>query len=1267
MTIRLTAPELTLRRWLMSLWLPLMLLLLGYGIATVYVSSQEQAHQQRIQQALADRLNQIAEGVREKVTLYQYGLRGTRGAVMSLSPQQFDYDDMQTYTSVRDYKLEFPGARGFGLIIRVEPDQKADFLNRMARERPDYAFQIKQLSPHEDTLFVITYIEPEQDNRQAVGLDIGSEQMRRKAALDAALNNDVRLTAPITLVQADKQTQQGFLILMPVYSTPGVPKTAEQRLQALYGWSYAPLLINEVLSTVSGLQNDVLLSIADVTDESTLEFFRRGETERFEAEQQQQQNLSLFGRNWQLTLVPTPQFIAALNLSSTRTSFLQVMGLTALLALAVYLLQVLIMRRTLLAQHKQELAHIAEQTLLKANADLEQQIAERTAEISQVSALQRSILSSAGYAIIATDENGIITAFNPAAEQLLGYRAKDVLFSKTPEAFHLKEEVERYARKLSSDLGYPVKVGFDAFVAKAKLGVQDNNRWTYVTKTGKHVQVKLNVSALTNEQGVLVGFLGIAFDLTEQLKYEAELAQAREQAESANKAKSNFLANMSHEIRTPMNGILGLLQLVANTPLDKRQADYIDKTRRAASSLLTLLNDILDFSKVEAGKLELDPHPFNLPLLLQDISLILSTGSEHKELEVLYDVAADVPVNLIGDGFRIKQVLLNLAGNAIKFTEKGEVVISIRVTQLSEEQVRLHCSIKDTGIGMTTEQQKAIFAGFHQAESSISRRFGGTGLGLAISKRLVNLMGGDISVQSELGRGSTFSFELLLQLPDADNSNAAENHAVDITALKVLIVDDNDSARIILRDIADSLGWQAQTAANAEQASLLLQQVEHSDRGYDVVFVDWRMPGMDGLELARHIRETKLSKAPMIVMISAFGKEVLSKHVEDYEHYLDGFLAKPVTQNMMLNAVKAILISENASQPQHTHCTNDKPLAGLSLLLVEDNLTNQLVASELLQQQGAKVYIAGSGNEALASLEHQTAEFDLVLMDLQMPDMDGFETTRLIRQQPQFQHLPIVAMTANALPSDKAACLDVGMQDHIAKPFSLNEVVEKIRRYCHVSRTASEIPQVDASNGFDITVLNYCRQHQIALQDACNRLGGSNALYFRVLSQFSKDLAHSQQQLAGQRLSCYDARLIFHSLKSAAGTVGFNRLAGLAAQMESQLSLQNSDNYEVDANILQAMQRAEDEARSLITLLQPELTSSEQTTRIASANNAAQITTLRQYLSNGNMAALACYQQLAGALKAKSPELNAKLDIAIKMLAFDEATAILDELLVKNE
>lgn len=1251
-----------LRSLILSLWLPLAILVAGYITASHYAAQQKAEQRLRIQQAVMQRLQLITDGVREKVTLYQYGLRGTRGAVMTISPERFSYQDMQTYTRSRDYKLEFPGARGFGLIRHITPEQKENFLQRMAQERPDYSFNIRQLQPHQHSLFVIQYIEPEARNSEAVGLDIGSEPMRRKAALDAALNNDIRLTAPITLVQANQKTQQGFLILMPVYLSSAPAAEPEQRLRQLYGWSYAPILIDEVLSTVSGLRDDVMLRITDSTEHQQLTFFQYGQAPEQHLVYQQQQELNLFGRQWQLALTPTAGFITALQLPSDRSLFREILGMTALLTLIVFLAQLLLLRRRQLAKHKIELARIEEKLLKQANAELEQQVALRTAEISRVSTLQRSILKGAGYAIIATDTQGIITAFNPAAERLLGYQASEVLAIKSPGIFHLADEVAERAALLSNELGRVVPAGFDTFVAKARLGLQDINRWTYVTKTGEQVQVRLNVSALMDEHGNLTGFLGIAFDLTEQLKRETELAQAKEQAEIASKAKSDFLANMSHEIRTPMNAILGLLQLVANTHLDKRQSDYIDRTQRAAKSLLALLNDILDFSKVEAGKLELDPHPFSLPTLMQDIGIILSSGSSDKELEVLFHIAADVPQHIIGDSLRFKQVLLNLAGNAIKFTESGEVIISIAAKPAEGNMLTLHCAVSDTGIGMTAEQQQAIFSGFHQAESSISRRYGGTGLGLAISKRLVSLMGGSISVQSEPGHGSTFEFDILVKR--AEEGDITQHPALTMlpSALKVLIVDDNDNARLILQEMAESFGWQADTARDAQQALPLLDQAYVSGQPYAILFVDWRMPGMNGLEFAHHLKQTNQAQTPpLVVMITAYGREVLTKHSVSYQQLLDGFLMKPVTHDMMLNTVQTILSGDSVLPAHNQTQSNTKPLTGLTLLLVEDNLTNQLVATELLQDQGATIDVAGSGPQALTMLQEQPGRYDLILMDIQMPEMDGYQVTRLIRQQLQLADLPIVAMTANALPTDKAACFAAGMQDHIAKPFSVAEVVQKTLHYCGVQQS-NDLPQRPSAS-FDSATMAFCQQHQIDLEPACARLGSSTDLYLKVLQQFIKDLQQAQTTLRQTKIAQTDARILFHSLKGSAATVGFSTLAEHAASEEARL---NTAEVQVNGDITLTFKLLEDsqnEASELLTLLQAQKAADENTIAMPQAELRQQLNLLMHYLTSANMQALATFRALLPTLQQQDPQLAEQLDNAISALAFDNAAAILQTLI----
>ncbi|MDX1537084.1 CHASE domain-containing protein [Arsukibacterium sp.] len=1251
------------KQFLFSLWLPVSLLLLGSFVAERAVDKEKVQQQQRIELAVQSRLNQISEGVREKVTLYQYGLRGTRGAVMASSPEKFSYSLLQEYTDTRNYPLEFPGARGFGFIRYVSQENLTDFVNAAKNERPDKTFTIRQLAPHSTSLLVIQYIEPEHHNREAIGLDIGSEAMRRNAALSAARNNAVQLTAPITLVQAEQKSQQGFLILLPVYNISPAPTTEQERLNHIFGWSYAALLIDEVLSSFTGLGPDIVLTISDITDDQNINFYQRGETAAALIQHQQQAKLNLFGRQWRLNLAPTAQFITALALPSYHILYWEILGLTFLIALIVFILQLLLIRRKQMALHKAELSALKEASLQQANTELESEVARRTAEISQVNALQRTILQSAGYAIIATDADGVITLFNPAAEQLLGFSAAEMIGKKTPAAFHLEHEIEQRAAKLSQELATDVAVGFETFVAKARLGENDVNRWTYVTKSGEHIAVRLNVSSLVNTEGDIFGYLGIAYDLTEQMRREQELATAKELADSANKAKSDFLANMSHEIRTPMNAILGLLQLTQKTDLDNRQADYVDKTHRAAQSLLSLLNDILDFSKVESGNLELDNHPFSLATLMQDVGIILSSATQDKDIEVLYRIAADVPDQLSGDSLRIKQVLLNIIGNAIKFTEQGEVVVTIGVTLTVSDNIVLNVQVRDTGIGMTEQQQAVIFSGFHQAESSISRRFGGTGLGLAISKRLVNLMGGTIQVQSSFGAGSKFSFSMPLKQISEQLITPTKNNAV--SDFHVLIVDDNASAREILQEMCTMLGWTADCAHSGAQALPMLNMALSENSPYTLLLVDYKMPAMDGVTFAEVVRNTPdLPFAPIIVMVTAHGRELLTKHQNFSSDLLDGFLIKPVTPDVMLQTVQTIahgtLEKTDIKNPQLIK----QPLHGLQILLVEDNLTNQLVAIELLQAEGATITPAESGERALEILANPDAVFDVILMDIQMPQIDGYETTRRIRRNTTLKQVPIIAMTANALPSDKAACLAAGMNDHIAKPFSLQEVIDKVCHYCQhkalaVQQSNTGKPLVDAP------LLAYCTKNNIGITSALQRLGGNLALYFKLARQLQQDIESAMDSLTAAEPDL-NLHLLCHSLKSAAATVGFNNMADIAAQFEQQSAKAAATGKLSNQLLIETCQLS---LQQLAALLQFEVINGPSAVTppiINSEQLLENMQTLLRHLNNANMAATILFKKIQYELVKLDPKLAAALAERISILAFKDAAAILQQLLNKK-
>ena len=701
--------------------------------------------------------------------------------------------------------------------------------------------------------------------------------------------------------------------------------------------------------------------------------------------------------------------------------------------------------------------------LQDAKDDLERRVEARTTELQQEvreriqaeEQLQKSLkeLEDLKFAldqhciVARTDARGVITSVNE----------KFCTVSK-----YAPEELIGQTHKIVNSRHHP-KEFFDELWKTISSGQTWRGELKNLAKDGTPYWVDTTIVPFRGADGRPFQYIAIRMDITNLKRIEEELRGSKDVAEQASRAKSEFLANMSHEIRTPLNGIMGMTDLALDTQLTQEQRDYLETVKSSSDSLLTVINDILDFSKIEAGKLDLECAEFELRDVVESTLKTLAVRAGEKKLELLCEIAADVPEMVRGDAVRIRQVLTNLAGNAIKFTEHGEVALRVEKEAGTGQELTLRFTVADTGVGILASKLKLIFDPFSQADTSTTRKYGGTGLGLTISARLVEMMGGKIWVESELGRGSQFHFTVKLEGSGSKESKAIRDMAVEqLRGLRVLVVDDNPTNRRILDAMLRNWFMQPVCAESGEQALAKLQAAAEGGEAFPIILTDMQMPEMNGFELVERIRETPEWNAATIVMLSSAGGS--GDRERSRELGVAAYLLKPIRQAELRDTIARVMgVREGTAaapvqEPVAAPAPEKRDAAdSLRVLVAEDNAVNQKLIVRLLEKRGHRVTVAGNGREAVDAAARES--FDLVLMDMQMPEMDGFEATAMIRvrERRSGAHLPIVALTAHAMKGDREKCLAGGMDDYLSKPIQPGELEEVLARFARVRKQLSTV------------------------------------------------------------------------------------------------------------------------------------------------------------------------------------------------------------------
>jgi PAS domain S-box-containing protein len=760
-----------------------------------------------------------------------------------------------------------------------------------------------------------------------------------------------------------------------------------------------------------------------------------------------------------------------------------------------------------------------------------------------------SIIDIAENAVVCTDEQQRIIFFNQGAERVFGWRAGEIV-----------------GRDLAVLLPARFRPGHAERVAGFQHGERAARRMGErgtiyaVRKDGSEFPAEATISKSAADGRVIL--TAILQDISERKAYERELELAKERAEAAMQAKSMFLANMSHEIRTPLNAVIGMTSLLLHTRIDEEQRDYTETIRSSSEALLAIINDLLDYSKLEVGRLDLERHAFEVRRCIEEALDLLASSASEKGLDLAYMIEPGVPATILADATRLRQILVNLLSNAIKFTHHGEVVVTLSATPLGEASCRLAFAVRDTGIGIPPQRLDDIFRSFTQVDASTTRKYGGTGLGLTISRRLAEIMGGSLTVESEVGRGSTFTAGIVAEaFDDQLAENVLRDRAATVRGRRLLVVDDNATNRRILVKQALLWGMEPQAAASAVEA---IDLVRHG-HPFDVAVLDMQMPDMDGARLAAELRRYRDRQALPLVLLTSVGQR---QHdgAEGLTEF-SAWLSKPIKPAALLEALQQVLGKRPGSEARQAQQSRNPQAPALSILVAEDNTINQKVIRQLLRHLGYRADVVGNGAEAVEALERQ--DYQVILMDMQMPEMDGLEATRRLRQRFCGANAPyIIAMTANAMPGDRERCLDAGMNDYVPKPIEL-EVLDKA--------LAAALQHVAARRRGD-AVLDPARIEQLrAIDDEASLLDEVIASFVGEVPQLLHKLEHAVREQDGQLLAS-----TAHYLRSSIDFVGANRMRVPCTNLEL---LGKGQNFEGSREQLEELALAYAEAKEALLAL----------------------------------------------------------------------------------